>query len=198
VNLQSRNQICREKLTAATGFVGVVASVAALLMLSSAMPGATADPNASFPTDERGYVNTAAHCDAGQSVVMYGRTVRALVAICVSADGRLQYRGVRLSDRAGLVLGASRTADGAVIATNDDISYAVSPAAFLVSQGDRVLYRDTWEEFRQPSGAAPSSTASSTTPTSAAPASTTPTSASVPAPTSPTISTTTVTLPPSR
>jgi hypothetical protein len=189
----------RETRTASTGIAQVVVSAAALLALWTAMPGAVADPAPSYPTDERGFVNTAAHCDGGQSVMMYGRTERALVAVCVGPDGQLQYRGMRLSDRVGLVMGASRGTDGDVVATSDDVTYAVSPAAFLVSEGDNVLYRDTWEEFHQPSSPPPSTTATSAAPTttSAAPSSTTPTS-TTPTMTSPTVSTTTVTLTPSN
>lgn len=168
-------------------------------------PGASADPAVDFPSDDRGYVNTAAHCDAGQTVLMFGRTARALVAVCVGPDGQLRYRGVRLSDRAGLVMGASRGDDGAIIANNDNVTYAISPSAFLVSEGDTVLYRDTWEEFHQPSGATPTATPSSATPSSAAPSTTAaPSSTASPAPapsstmTTPTVSTTTVTLTPPK
>lgn len=114
----------------------------------------------------------------------YGRTTRSLVVICVSPGGELEYRGERLSDGASLTMPAGRTADGSIVATNDGVTYAVSPTMFLVSQGDEVLYRDSWTEFHQPRfspGSSPASSAES----------------SVPAPaTSPTVSTTTVTLPP--
>jgi hypothetical protein len=183
----------RETHTASKGLVA--AGAAAVITLCSSMPGAAADPAPDFPTDGHGFVNTAAHCDDGQTVMMFGRTARALVAICVGPDGQLQYRGVRLSDRVGLVMGAGRGADGAIVATNDDVTYAVSPTAFLVSDGDNVLYRDTWEEFHQPSSTTPSATPSSSAPsTTAAPSSSpSPTATSSPTTTSPTVSTTTVT-----
>ncbi len=179
-------------------------SAAAVITMWSVTPvrGASADPAAGFPSDEHGYLNTAAHCDDGQTALLYGRTARALVAVCVGPDGQLQYRGVRLSDRAGLVTGASRGADGAVIASNDDVTYAISPAAFLVSQGDTVLYRDTWEEFHQP-GSPAGSTASSPPPSSApsttgAPSSTPSPTTTTPPTKNPTVSTTTVTPTPSK
>ncbi len=180
-----------------------VLSAAALITMWSVtpVPGASADPAPGFPSDDHGYLNTAAHCDDGQTVMVFGRTARALVAVCVGPDGQLQYRGVRLSDRVGLVMGASRGADGAVIATNDDVTYAISPAAFLVSQGDTVLYRDTWEEFHQPSS--PSGPTTSPAPSSApsateAPSSTPSPTATTPTPTTPTVSTTTVTPTPQK
>jgi hypothetical protein len=170
--------------------------MAAAIVLWSA-PGVSADPATGFPADEHGYVNSAARCDDGQTLMMYGRTARALVAVCVGPDGQLQYRGVRLSDRAGLVVGASRGPDGSVVARNDDVTYVISPAAFLVSQADTVLYRDAWEEFRQPHfPAPPSAPAPSNAPASSTEA---PSSTAAPPPTtSPTISTTTVTSAPQK
>ena len=178
-------------------------NIAAVIVLSSA-PGVSADPVTGFPTDDHGYVNSAARCDDGQTLLMFGRTARALVAVCVGPDGQLQYRGVRLSDRAGLVMGAGRGPDGSIVARNDDVTYVISPAAFLVSDGDTVLYRDAWEEFRQPqlpAGASPTSastsaaTSASTSAGDSAPSRTAAPSstASRPPVTSPTISTTTVT-----
>jgi hypothetical protein len=123
--------------------------------------------------------------------MVFGRTSRSLVAVCVGPDGQLEYRGVRLSDEAGLTMAASRSADGAVVATNDDVTYSITPQALLVSEGDTVLYRDAWVDYHTPRFPAGSSTApASTTPTTATPPATTPTT------TSPTVSTTTVTLPP--
>jgi hypothetical protein len=107
----------------------IAALSAASLFTLWMTPRVGADPASDFPTDGHGYVNTAAHCADGQTVLMFGRTARALVAVCVGPDGQLQYRGVRISDRSGLVMGASRGADGAVIATNGDVTYAVSDTA---------------------------------------------------------------------
>lgn len=141
-------------------------------------------------SDEYGYLNTAARCDDDQTLMAFGRTSRAMVAVCVDPDGELEYRGVRLSDQAATTLSATRASDGSIIATNDGVTYAISPTFFLVSEGDAVLYRDAWIEFRQPrfSGTATTTSTSTTTTTSAA-ASTAPTTA-------PTVSTTTVTMAP--
>lgn len=195
------------------------AAVAASALL---VPAAVADPTgtstADYPSDEYGYTDSAARCDAAQTVMEFGRTSRALVAICVSPDGQLEYRGVRLSDQASLTMPASRGTDGAITAANDGVTYAVTPERLLVSEGDSVLYRDGWIEFQEPRfspGASSSSATSSATPTptqtttesaTTTPTTTAPTSpATSPAPTpassptassSPTVSTTTVTLTP--
>ena len=137
-------------------------------------------------SDEYGYLNTAARCDDDQTLMAFGRTSRAMVAVCVDPDGELEYRGVRLSDQAAATLTATRADDGSIIATNDGVTYAISPTFFLVSEGDAVLYRDSWIEFHQPrfSGTPTTTTAASTAPTTAPTVST------------PTVSTTTVTMAP--
>ena len=149
-------------------------------------------------SDEYGYLNTAARCDDDQTLMAFGRTSRAMVAVCVDPDGELEYRGVRLSDQAATTLSATRASDGSIIATNDGVTYAISPTFFLVSEGDSVLYRDAWIEFRQPRfSGAPTTTAApstSSTPSTSSSPSTSSTSSTLPA--SPTVSTTTVTMAP--
>lgn len=178
----------RYRVTAAVAMCAAAAAALAVLGEAGAEPSTTTSSSA-HPSDARGYVDSSARCDTDQVLMAYGRTARSLVAICVGSDGALEYRGVRLTDEASVMLPAGRGSDGSIVATNDGVTYSVSPAAFLVSEGDTVLYRDPWVEFRVPrfddgatSSAAPSTTASSTTPPSTAPTTTTPT-----------ISTTTVT-----
>lgn len=151
---------------------------------SSAPTNSTAAAGA-FPVDDSGYVDSAARCDDNQVPVAFGRTSRALVAVCVASDGQLEYRGVRLSDEASVSMPASKAADGAIIADNSGVTYAVSPAMLLVSEGDTVIYRDNWIEFREPRFSQDTATPTTTT---TSPASTSPTT---------TVTTTTVTVTPS-
>jgi hypothetical protein len=141
------------------------------------------DSGSDYPSDEYGFVDSAARCDDGQVLMSFGRTSRALVAICVDPDGDLEYRGVRLSDETALTATAGRASDGSIVATNNGVTYAVSPEMLLVSEGDTVLYRDSWLEFRQPRFSDEPTTTTSAAPTSAE------------APTT-TVSTTTVTVTP--
>ena len=183
----------RYRVTAAVAMCAAAAAALAVLGEAGAEPSTTTSSSA-HPSDGRGYLDSSARCDTDQVLMAYGRTARSLVAICVGSDGDLEYRGVRLTDEASVTLPAGRGSDGSIVATNDGVTYSVSPAAFLVSEGDTVLYRDPWVEFRVPrfddgatSSAAPSTTASSTASTSTTAPSTASTS------TTPTISTTTVT-----
>ena len=184
------------------------AAVAAAALGTAGLPGALADPSATSPSpavsgpdaayriDDHGYANSEARCDPDQALMEYGRTSRALVAICVEPDGQLEYRGVRLSDAAALTMAASRASDGSIVATKDGVTYAVSPTMFMVSEGDSVIYRDSWTEFGQPrfSGGSATPTASATPSPSAPP--TLSTAAPETTVSAPTVSTTTVSLPP--
>ncbi len=157
--------------------VGLVVGVTVTSGASDALPVAQAAPTstataatttatatsgaaASYQADSKGYVNTGARCDDNQTLMAYGRTTRSLVAICVNRDGGLEYRGVRLSDDASLHIAITRSSDGTLIATNDGVTYAVSPTQFVVSEGDDVIYRDSWIEFKQPTFSESSSTSS--------------------------------------
>ena len=159
---------------------------------------ATASPAVpEFPSDDYGYLDSAARCDDGQTMMMFGRTSRSLVAVCVGPDGQLEYRGVRLNDQAGLTMAASRAADGAIVATNDDVTYSITPQTLLVSEGDTVLYRDAWAEYHS-AGSPPAGSPATTSPSATATPSTITSTLTMTTPvtTTPTVSTTTVTLAP--
>ncbi len=183
------------------GLAALTVSAAITVGSGAQLPEALAAPSTpSAPTtDDYGYVDSSARCDDTQTLMAYGRTARALVVICVNRDGQLEYRGMRISDQAGLSMTATRSPDGTIVATNNGVTYAVSPTMLLVSEGDAVLYRDSWTEFRQPRFSQPStsSTATATTPTTSTPTTSTPTTSTPSGTTAPaTVSTTTVTMKP--
>ena len=146
------------------GLAALMVGAAVVLGAPTVLPGATADPSDpasdAVSSDEYGYLDSSARCDDDQTLMAFGRTSRAMVAVCVDPDGELEYRGVRVSDEAATAMSASRDSDGTVIATNNGVTYALSPAMLLVSEGDNVLYRDPWIEFRQPRFSAPPVTSS--------------------------------------
>ena len=151
-------QAVAEPATPSTSATGTPSSTPTSTATSTATPAA----GAQYPRDARGFTDTSARCGQGQVLAAFGRTTRALVVICADADGQLEYRGVRLSDDAWLSIPAGKTSDGSIVATNDGVTYSISPTMFLVSEGDTVLYRDSWAEFGQPRPA-------ETTPTQTAP-----------------------------
>jgi hypothetical protein len=129
---------------------------------TTATTSASSGAPASYQADSRGYVDTLARCDENQTLMAYGRTTKSLVVICVNRDGGLEYRGVRLSDNAPLHLPITRSSDGTLVASNDGVTYAVSPTQILVSSGDDVIYKDSWIEFKEASFSQSSASSSAT------------------------------------
>ncbi|CAN5228130.1 hypothetical protein BH09ACT8_BH09ACT8_24720 [soil metagenome] len=140
---------------------------------SATTTGAESSP---YATDIRGFVDSTARCDDGQTAVAVGHTQRSLVVVCSSADGGYQYRGVRVSDGAALKATASPTSDG-FEAETDGALYSVSPTELAVTSGGKVIYRDTWIEYRQQPilTTAASTTGTTATTTATTPTTTTPT-----------------------
>ena len=114
---------------------------------SGNLPSAAAQPP-TVPTDARGYLDTPARCAPGQNAVVVGRTALSLVAICGDGRGRYQYRGVRLTDRALLVLPATPLSNGCFGARSDAVYYTVSDRKLLLTAGVRVLRDEPMIESR--------------------------------------------------
>lgn len=111
------------------------------------LPTAWAKPP-TVPTDGRGYVDSPARCGPNQTAVVVGRTTLSLVAICTDGRGNYEYRGMRLSDEAVLVLPATSLTNGCFGARSDAVSYTVSEHKLLLMSGMRVLRDETMVEFR--------------------------------------------------
>jgi hypothetical protein len=126
--------------------IGVLGAAGVIAM---AVP-AGAQPS-DFATDHNGYVGTAAYCQGSAAAVAFGRTGKALVAICEGPDGQLQYRGVRLSDESALMLTATADDAGGFTASNGDVVYHVSSAELVVGEGDTTLHQQPMLQYYSPS-----------------------------------------------
>jgi hypothetical protein len=143
--------------------VGGIAVTLALLTLffglgvkcgtTTSLPAAGAEPPR-VPTDDRGFINSAARCEGTNTAIAIGRTQRSLVVICPEQNGKYEYRGVRVSDGADLTVAAETTVEHAFLAENDGVTYAVSPTQLLVTAGETVINREPMIEYRVP-GALP-------------------------------------------
>ncbi|MCX8560292.1 hypothetical protein OS122_05210 [Mycolicibacterium mucogenicum] len=153
---------------------------AAALVLAGSLP-ASADP----ATDTQGFVDSTARCPTGDTAVAFGSTASSRVAICKSAGGAYQYRGVRISDGAKLIIAASADGRGGYTATSDGITYTVSAKSLDISAGSQPIRSEPMTFFR--SGGPLSGTAAAPAP-AAAPVGTPPTpvtGAPAPVPTTP-------------
>jgi hypothetical protein len=143
------------------------AAAACSALAIAGLASATAAPTA----DDRGYIESTARCASPSEAVVFGSTKTSRVAICVS-DGEYEYRGVRLSDGAKLIVPASQTTDG-YTAENDGITYWVTEDSLVVSAGTRVIRDETMVDFHGPQqsgvGGSPAEASPSPTPTTPLP-----------------------------
>jgi len=137
------------------------AAATCLVLFAIGASSASAGPAA----DDQGYVDSTARCTAPSTAVLFGSTETSRVAICKTADGQYEYRGVRLSDGAKLIVPAADSGNG-FVAENGEISYLVTAKSLVVSVGHNVIRDEPMVDFHQPDGPAapPPSTTTPTTP----------------------------------
>ena len=128
-----------------------VATVAVSAVVAVALPWASAAP----ATDGEGYVNSTARCAAPNTVVVFGSTDSSRVAICKTPDGKYEYRGVRLSDGAKLIVPAEPSGDGNFFAENNGIGYMVTAKSLVVSQGKTLIRDEPMVDFHGQAAQAP-------------------------------------------
>lgn len=146
----------RVQALALAGLVAVVAS---------GMATAAAGPT----TDDRGFVDSTARCEAPATAAAFGATASSRIAICKGSSGGYEYRGVRVADGARLIVPAKQT-DGGFVAENDGITYTVTSAALVVKAGGAVIRDEPMVDFHgQGGGAAAAAPAPATQPSAAPP-----------------------------
>jgi hypothetical protein len=145
------------------GVLAVASAAAAVLVV--ALPSASAAP----ATDDDGYVNSTARCAEPNSVVVFGSTDSSRIAICKSPDGKFEYRGVRISDGAKLIVPAVESTDGAFVADNNGIGYLVTAKSLVVSAGNKVIREEPMVDFHGPQAPAAAPAQPAATPTSTTP-----------------------------
>ena len=150
----------------------IAAAVAASALVAIGVPLAIAAPTAAPPSDSQGYVNSTARCTKPDTAVIFGTTETSRVAICKTAGGEYEYRGVRVNDGARLIIAAAQTSDGSFVAKNDGVTYTVTAESLSVSAGGSAIRAESWTDFHGPqspatstSGSSKSSTSSSASPT---------------------------------
>jgi hypothetical protein len=145
-------------------------------VLTGVMPAAAAPPT----TDDHGFVDSTARCDPPSRAVAFGYTADSRVAICKDdASGQYQYRGVRISDGARLILDATATSHG-YVAENDGITYTVTSSALTVTSGGQQVRNEPMVEFHG-TAAGPSSTQTATSSTNSTSSTSAPSTSAGPA-----------------
>jgi hypothetical protein len=138
-----------------------LAAAAVTALLAVVLPPAAAAP----ATDDAGFVNSTARCAAPNTVVLFGSTDDSRLAICKTPDGHYEYRGVRVSDGAKLIVPAEGSGNDSFVAQNGETSYLVTPKSLVVSAGTKVIREEPMVDFHGPQAPAPApATPTSTTP----------------------------------
>jgi len=145
-----------------------VSAAAGFALVAIGVPLAIAAPTAAPPSDGQGYVNSTARCTAPDTAVIFGTTDTSRVAICETAGGEYQYRGVRVSDGAKLIAAATQTAGNTFVVKYDGATYTVTPQALSVTIDGNTFRTETWADYHGPQAPAsgttkPSTSTSSTT-----------------------------------
>ena len=151
----------------------IAAALAISAMIAIGVPLALAAPTAVPPSDSQGYLDSTARCTKPDTAVVFGTTETSRVAICTTAGGEFEYRGVRVRDGARLIVPASRISDGVYVAKNDGVTYTVTAEALSVSADGDTFRTQSWTDFNNPQ--APASTTSGSTsakPSTSSPATT--------------------------
>lgn len=120
---------------------------AASALACPGIPAAAAAPTATPPSDGGGYVGSTARCAAPDTAVLFGATQTSRVAICKTADGSFEYRGVRVSDGAKLIAPAKQVSDTSFVAGGGGVTYTVTPTALSVTAGGNTFRTETWTDF---------------------------------------------------
>lgn len=152
-------------LTRSTLRTSGLAAAAASALIAVAMPLAFGAPTAAPPSDGEGYVDSTARCSKPDTAVLFGTTQTSRIAICKTAAGAYEYRGVRVADGAKLIAAAKQTSDTTFVVDNDGVKYTITPTALSVTSGGNTFRTETWTDFHAAASQAPSG--SSTAGTSA-------------------------------
>jgi hypothetical protein len=134
-----------------------VAAAACSALLAIGASSASAAPG----TDGQGYVDSTARCNPPETVVLFGSTESSRVAICKTAGGQYEYRGVRLRDGAKLIVPATYSGNG-FVADNGEMSYLVTAKSLVISLGNKVIREEPMVDVHEPG--TPAAPETSTTP----------------------------------
>lgn len=111
-------------------------------------------PAALLPgTDAKGFIDyPGARCDAGSSPAALARTTQSVLVVCRAGPGDFYYRGVRLSDSAGIELANAVRSSGGFDVTNptDGTRYQIRPDSLTIIPPDGQAISEPMVEYAAP------------------------------------------------
>ncbi len=149
-------------------FALAVGAAATSAIVAIGVPLAIAAPTAAPPSDGQGYIDSTARCTKPDTAVLFGTTDTSRVAVCKTPAGAFEYRGVRVSDGAKLIVAATQSSDDTFVAKNDTATYTVTPKALSVTVGGNTVRTESWVDFHGAPAPAGSSGTTSAKPSTSA------------------------------
>jgi serine/threonine protein kinase len=104
-------------------------------------------------TDAKGFIDyPGARCDAGSSPAALARTTQSVLVVCRAGPGDFYYRGVRLSDGAGIELANAVRSSGGFDVTNptDGTRYQIRPDSLTIMPPDGQAISEPMVEYGTP------------------------------------------------
>ncbi|WP_405486182.1 protein kinase domain-containing protein [Nocardia sp. NBC_00511] len=101
-------------------------------------------------TDAQGYVDTVPRCDADDPAMAIGRTSASRLVVCRTATGRFYYKGIRVSDGAGIQIDdPSPDGNGGFSVTNptDGTQYRITAYSLVITNGGNVAANESMIEY---------------------------------------------------
>jgi Protein kinase domain len=101
-------------------------------------------------TDGLGFIGyPGARCDQGSEPAALARTAGSVLVVCGTGAGNYYYRGVRLSDNAGIELPNAVRSSGGFDVTNptDGTRYQIRPTALTIIQTDGKVFSEPMLEY---------------------------------------------------
>ena len=101
-------------------------------------------------TDDSGFMAyPGARCDPGSDPAALARTTQSVLVVCRAGPGSYYYRGVRLSDNAGIELSNAVRSSGGFDVTNptDGTRYEIRPTSLTIVQPDGQVFSEPVLEY---------------------------------------------------
>ncbi|QCB51263.1 serine/threonine protein kinase [Rhodococcus sp. PAMC28707] len=100
--------------------------------------------------DSQGFLgNSGPRCNADNLAVAIGRTTDSKIVVCETGVGRYYYKGVRITDAAGIELDDPRPSAGGFVATNpaDGTQYRLDGSSLTIVSDGEVVAAESMREY---------------------------------------------------
>ncbi|MCZ4079954.1 protein kinase [Rhodococcus sp. H36-A4] len=100
--------------------------------------------------DSQGFLgNSGPRCNADNLAVAIGRSTDSMIVVCETGVGRYYYKGVRITDGAGIELDDPRPSAGGFVATNptDGTQYQLNRSGLTIVSDGEVLAEEPMREY---------------------------------------------------